>query len=87
MKLMKKPVDAMVVFRTSEKYPRPYKFKIDENGEKVTVVVEQILDSKKIFRFGAEAIFYDCQSIINGKLRRFVLKYFCSECRWQLYKM
>lgn len=49
MKLLGKPVDAMVVFRTSDRHPRPYKFKIEEaDGEKVTIFVDQVISSKKI---------------------------------------
>lgn len=87
MKLLQKPVDAMVVFRAENEYPRPYKFKIEENGEKVTVFVDQVIYSHKSKVCGAENILYECQSTINGKEKRFELKYFCSKCQWQLYKM
>lgn len=87
MKLLAKPVDAMVVFRAGNGQPRPYKFKIEENGEKITVYVDQIIYSHKSKVCGAENILYECQSTINGRERRFELKYFCSRCEWQLYKM
>ena len=87
MKLLAKPVDAMVVFRSDGHNPRPYKFKIEENGEMVTVKVDQILSSKKSKVCGAENITYECQSTINGQQKRFELKYLCSRCVWQLYKM
>ena len=88
MKLLGKPVDAMVVFRTSDRHPRPYKFKIEEaDGEKVTIFVDQVISSNKTKVCGAENILYECQSTINGRERRFELKYFCSRCEWQLYKM
>ena len=87
MKLLAKPVDAMVVFNSEGRDPRPYKFKIEEDGELVTIKVDQVISSHKTKVCGAENILYECQSTINGKLRRFELKYFCSRCVWQLYKM
>ena len=47
MKLLAKPIDTMVVFRANTKIPRPYKFKIEEGGELVTVKVDQIIDAQK----------------------------------------
>lgn len=87
MKLLQKPVDAMVVFKTDGEHPRPYKFKIEEDGEKITIVVDKVIFSHKSKVCGAENILYECQSVINGVERRFELKYFCSRCQWQLYKM
>lgn len=87
MKLLAKPIDTMVVFRANTKIPRPYKFKIEENGELVTVKVDQIIDATKTKVCGAENILYLCQSTINGREKRFELKYYCSSCEWQLYKM
>ena len=37
MKLLAKPVDAMVVFNSDGRNPRPYKFKIEEGGELITI--------------------------------------------------
>ena len=87
MKLLQKPIDAMVVFNADQENPRPYKFKIEENGEKITIFVDQIIYAHKSKVCGAENILYQCQSTINGEVRRFELKYFCSRCQWQLYKM
>ncbi|MDD4200173.1 MAG: hypothetical protein PHS19_02155 [Eubacteriales bacterium] len=87
MKLLAKPVDAMVVFRTAGEYPIPYKFKVEENGEQITVFVHQIIKATKTKVCGAENIVYECQSTINGHEKRFELKYFCSRCQWQLYKI
>ena len=54
MKLLAKPIDAMVVFRTDGKHPRPYKFKIeDDNGEKQTIFVDQVISSEKTKVCGA----------------------------------
>ena len=84
MKLLAKPIDTMVVFRANGTIPRPYKFKIEENGELITVKVDQIIDARKTRVCGAD---YLCQSTINGLEKRFELKYYCSSCEWQLYKM
>ena len=87
MKLLAKPVDMIVVFRADAKIPRPYKFKMEENGEVVKVQVDQIIDATKSKVCGAENILYLCQSTINGREKHFELKYYCSSCEWQLYKM
>lgn len=40
MKLLGKPIDAMVVFKAGSGNPRPYKFKTEENGEMVTYICQ-----------------------------------------------
>ena len=87
MKLLAKPVDAMVLFNSDGRNPRPYKFKIEEGGELITIKVDQVIRSEKTKVCGAENILYQCQSTINGREKRFELKYYCSRNEWQLYKM
>ena len=36
---------------------------------------------------GVPVYVYDCQSDIGGAERRYQLKYFIPECRWELFKM
>ena len=36
---------------------------------------------------GVPMFIYDCQSVIDGKERRYQLKYRIPDCRWELYKM
>ena len=50
MKLLGKPIDAMVVFRAGSGNPRPYKFKTEEYGEMVTIFVDQVLHSEKTYK-------------------------------------
>ena len=87
MKLLAKPVDMIVVFRADANIPRPWKFKLEEGGEIVKVQVDRIIDATKSKVCGAENILYLCQSTINGREKRFELKYYCSSFEWQLYKM
>lgn len=87
MKLVSKPIDAIVVFRGKNK-PLPYKFRYTESdGQSRDIIVDRIIlvDEQ---RFGANrSIVYDCQSLIDDYERRYQLKYFVNDCRWELYKI
>lgn len=87
MKILAKPIKTIVVF-SPEKNPVPYKFKLEnENGEVITVIINQILYSYRTKIAGIESIIYECQSVIDGIEKRYELKYIISKCQWQLYKM
>ena len=45
-----------------------------EDGELVTIKVDQVIRSEKTKVCGAENILYQCQSTINGREKRFELK-------------
>ena len=87
MKIVSKPIDAIVVFRGKNK-PQPYKFRYTEsNGESREIVVEKILLSYEQKLAGIKTLVYECQSDIDDYERRYQLKYLISECRWELYKI
>ena len=87
MKLLMRPIDAIVVFKGSGK-PLPYKFRYTESdGTSREVYVGKILTAKEERFAGIPVYVYDCQSEVKGSERRYQLKYFIPECRWELYKM
>ena len=87
MKLLMRPIDAIVVFKGSGK-PLPYKFRYtDANGCSREVYVQKILTADKEKFAGIPVYVYDCQSEFDGCEKRYQLKYYIPECRWELYKM
>ena len=87
MKLVARPVDAIVVFKGAER-PLPYKFRFtDDRGESCEIMVGKIICVDERHIAGAKSLIYDCQSLIDDIERRYQLKYLVSECRWILYKI
>ena len=87
MKLLMKPIDAIVVFKGSGK-PLPYKFRsTDTDGISREVYVKRILTAAEEKFAGIPVYVYDCQSDIGGAEKRYQLKYFIPECRWELFKL
>lgn len=90
MKIVAKPIKAVVVFEyaTAEKAPMPYKFKVKEDsGEETTVIIDKFFSIEKTRICGEECLIYQCQSLINGVEKRYELKYIISKYTWQLYKV
>ena len=82
-----KPIDAIVVFKGSGK-PLPYKFRYtDTEGISREVYVKRILTAAEEKFAGIPVYVYDCQSDIGGAEKRYQLKYFIPECRWELFKL
>lgn len=90
MKIVAKPIKAVVIFEYDDKNkpPMPYKFKVrEDSGEEITIVVDRFISVSKSRNAGEECIIYQCQSEINGIEKRYELKYSIQKCTWQLYKM
>ena len=87
MKTVSRPIDTIVVFRGGSK-PLPYKFRYtDLLGESREVLVGRILIAEKQKVGGVSVFVYDCQGVIEGRERRYQLKYRVEDCLWELYKM
>ena len=87
MKVVSRPIDAIVVFKGSEK-PLPYKFRYtDKDGNSMDVRVGRILIAEKQKIAGRNMFLYDCQSDIEGMQRRYQIKYYVDDQRWELYKI
>ena len=87
MKLRGRPIDAIVVFKGTER-PLPYKFKYtDDSGECRQIMVGKIICVDERHIAGAKSYIYDCQSMIGDDEKRYQLKYMVDQCRWVLYKI
>ena len=87
MRVVSRPIDTIVVFRGGSK-PLPYKFRYTDNaGESREVLVGRILIAEKQKVGGIPMFVYDCQSVIEGRERRYQLKYRIPDCSWTLHKM
>ncbi|MCF0150668.1 MAG: hypothetical protein HUJ80_04575 [Firmicutes bacterium] len=87
MRLVARPIDAIVIFRGGEK-PLPYKFRYtDDSGENREITVGKIILIEQVSIAGARSLVYDCQSLIDDIERRYQLKYMMTECKWILYKI
>ncbi|ACL20444.1 hypothetical protein Dhaf_2416 [Desulfitobacterium hafniense DCB-2] len=64
-------------------YPAPARF---QHKDKV-INVEQILRVSEEKLAGNPMKIYSCQSDIDGKLRRYDLKFELQTCKWFLYRM
>lgn len=88
MKILARNIDMLATFLENDK-PQPVRFRIKEKGgeNKIIVRVEKInfVDERKVA--GKKAIVYGCQSMINGQLRQYELKYRVDDYSWELYKM
>lgn len=87
MKIVSKSIKMIALFEYEDNPPMPYKFKIMEDGQEITVKVHKCLYYEKKRIAGIECIVYRCQSVINGVMRLYELKYIIKDCRWKLYKL
>lgn len=87
MKIVAKPIDMLATF-VGGKWPTPYKFKyLQDNGEKIEIKIDKILETVDSHVAGIDAIVYTCQSDIDNQQRIYQLKYIIGKCRWELYKI
>ena len=86
MKIIAKPIQVIACFFPG-KDPIPYKFKIEEEQERIEVRVEKILLVEEQMLAGIESIVYTCQSQMHNRNTRFDLKYIKQDCQWELYRM
>lgn len=80
---MRQTVDVLAIFDADANAPRPIRFKIFENGIKVTVKITEIIRTDWVRAGGVTHIKYDCITINEGKRLEYSLMYFYSECRWE----
>lgn len=77
-----------MVARFSENgIPRPVKYKVTLEEGPVVVKIDQVLLKTEEKLAGNRMIIFRCQSIINGLLKVFELKYELNTCIWFLYKI
>jgi hypothetical protein len=82
MKAFMRPVEMLAWFK-EEGNPVPLKLK-----DKGTVIkVEQVISRSEEKLAGNRMFVFQCQTEINGELRRFEVKFELLTCKWFLYKM
>ncbi|WP_018305494.1 hypothetical protein [Desulfitobacterium hafniense] len=81
MRVIMKPIEMIAKFKDGN--PTPARFSY--NGR--TIDVEQIIERRAEILAGNPMKIYSCQSEIDGKLKRYELKFELKTCRWFLYKM
>ena len=81
MKMIMAPVEMIAKFKDGN--PTPVRFKYEGK----VIDVEQIVSVSKEILAGNPMKIYSCQSEIDGKLRRYELKFELQTCKWFLYKM
>lgn len=87
MRIVAKPVDAVVVFMEKD-WPRPCKFRFyQDSGERTEVKVERIHSIERSRLAGIDALVYTCQSAVGCEEKLYQLKFVIGEYRWELYKI
>lgn len=86
MKVLMQPVEMVARF-SQDGTPRPVKYQVTFEGEPVVIQVDQILFKSEEKLAGNRMLVFRCQSLINGLLKIFELKYELNTCRWFLYKI
>ncbi|MGI6211302.1 MAG: hypothetical protein ACOYJJ_01830 [Anaerovoracaceae bacterium] len=87
MKIVARPVDMIAVFYEGKR-PMPWRFRyLDPGGELVTVQVDRVISTEDRRIAGISTYNYCCQSRIRSEERRYELKYFLKDARWELYKI
>jgi len=87
MKILMQPIE-MIAWFTEEGTPRPLRYKITAEDNSASVIkVDKVIFKMEEKLAGNKMIIFRCQSLINGLLRDFELKYELATCKWFLYKM
>ncbi|AFM40683.1 hypothetical protein Desaci_1691 [Desulfosporosinus acidiphilus SJ4] len=82
MKVVMQPIE-MIAWFDIPGTPRPIRFRHDGN----VVKIEQIIRLSEEKLAGNRMKIYECQSNVNGQLKRYELKYELGTCKWFLYKI
>jgi len=82
MKTLMQPIE-MIAWFDLNGTPRPIRFRIDGNVQRVDTVLH--ISEEKLA--GNRMKIYRCQSEINGAVKPFELKFELQTCKWFLYKM
>ncbi len=82
MKAYMRPVEMLVWFK-EEGNPVPLRFK--DKGR--VIRVEKVLSRSEEKLAGNRMLVFQCQTVLNGELRRFELKFELQTCKWFLYKI
>jgi hypothetical protein len=86
MKVISKDIEAVVWF--SKEGIKPLRFRYqDNNSESIVIKVDKIISKTTEKLCGNLCYIFECQSLIDGVIKQYQLKYFISECKWILWKI
>lgn len=87
MKILAKPISVIAKFFEDGSII-PVKFRIvDSNESIIEIKVEKILTIEDTKYGGVKSRIFNCQSEINGAMKRYELKYKANDYKWELFKM
>jgi len=82
MRVLMSPIE-MIAWFDIPGTPRPIRFRHEGN----VVKVEHIVKTSEEKLAGYRMKVFECQSQIDGQMKRFELKYEMNTCKWFLYKI
>lgn len=86
MKVVAKDIEMVVWF--SKEGIKPIKFRYeDDNRSYITVKVDKIISKSQEKLCGNIALIFECQSLIDGEMKLYQVKYFVTEMKWLLWKI
>lgn len=87
MKMLRKPVEAIVLFDL-EGNPVPVRFRyLDDRSELITVKVDRVI-KRELDKFaGNRMLKFTCQTRIGNQIKPFELRFEIDTSRWYLYKI
>ncbi|KAF5064789.1 hypothetical protein DSECCO2_280750 [anaerobic digester metagenome] len=86
MKLLNKNID-MISWTAKDGTVTPVRFRMEDNGEIITVKVDRILQTEKNRFGGSQTLCFLCSSIINGIDKIYELSCNCDNQKWLLKKI
>lgn len=86
MKVVCKSIDMIAWFEKDGKV-HPIKFRLKENDENRVIVIERIrcVNIERIA--GNQMYVFECESVIDGVLKIYEIKYEMASCKWVLFKI
>ncbi len=86
MKLLNKNID-MISWTAKDGTVTPVRFRMEDNGETITVKVDRILQTERNRFGGSQTLCFLCSSIINGIEKIYELTCNCDNQKWLLRKI
>ena len=87
MNIVAKPIEMLASF-TKNGIPTPIRFRYHHSeDESIVVKVEHILYKELEKSVGNPMMVFRCESVIEGALKTYELKYELATCKWMLFRM
>jgi hypothetical protein len=87
LKVVAKQIE-MVAWFNIKGMPKPVRFRIENEDESYRVIkIDKVVTMDKEKLAGNEMLVFKCQSLIDGVLKMFEIKYELRTCKWILFKI